>query len=74
MQWMVLEACTLSKHLQSDKNFATAFFGSDEASRQSTIDALNSWGYDEAAKEVYGETYTEWKSRHQQKKTTGEQL
>lgn len=37
------------------------------------IDTLDSFGYDEAAQEVYGCTYPEWKIRHQTK-ITEEQL
>ena len=37
------------------------------------MDALDSFGYEEAAKEVYGCTYPEWKERHQ-KKATEEQV
>ena len=69
---MVLEARKLSKHLRLDKKIATAFVG-NEKECQLTIDALDSLGYDEAAKEVYGVTYPEWKKRHQ-KKATEEQL
>mmetsp|Transcript_14949 Transcript_14949/g.27049 ORF Transcript_14949/g.27049 Transcript_14949/m.27049 type:complete len:529 (-) Transcript_14949:51-1637(-) len=71
-KWMVLEARKLSKHLRLNKKFATAFIGNEEEC-QSTINALDSLGYDEAAKEVYGVTYPEWKKRHQ-KKATEEQL
>lgn len=37
------------------------------------IDALDSFGYDEAAQYVYGCTYPEWK-KHHQKKATDEQM
>ena len=69
---MVLEARKLSKQLQADGNFTTAFIGSEDDCK-AAIQALDSLGYDEAAKEVYGETYPEWKKRHQ-KKATDEQL
>ncbi len=69
---MVLEARNLSKQLQADGNFATAFIGGEDDCKAS-IKELDSFGYDEAAKEVYGETYPEWKKRHQ-KKATDEQL
>mmetsp|Transcript_25681 Transcript_25681/g.54249 ORF Transcript_25681/g.54249 Transcript_25681/m.54249 type:complete len:551 (-) Transcript_25681:1781-3433(-) len=71
-KWMVLEARNLSQRLRVDRSFATAFIGNEEEC-ESTIGALDSLGYDEAAKEVYGETYPEWKKRHQ-KKATEEQL
>ena len=69
---MVLEARKLSQRLQSDKIFAASLLDSEE-DVQTTIVALNSLGYDEAAKEVYGITYPEWKKRHQ-KKATEDQL
>ena len=71
---MVLEARKLSKLLGKDASFATSFIGKNEEKyRQLTINALDSFGYDEAAKEVYGITYPDWKKRHQ-KKATDEQL
>lgn len=69
---MVLEARKLSKELQLDENSATVL-SINKGEVQSTIDALDSFGYDEAAKEVYGVTYPEWKQRHQ-KKATEEKL
>lgn len=36
------------------------------------IDALSTFGYDQAAKEVYGVTYPEWKKRHQKRATEGQ--
>lgn len=71
-KWMVLEARKLSKHLLEDENLAAILVGSFEYV-QSTVNALDSMGYDEAAKEVYGETYSEWKKRHQ-KKASDEQM
>ena len=38
------------------------------------IDTLDSFGYDEAALEVYGCAYSEWKVRHQKEEITEEQL
>ena len=72
---MVLEARKLSKQLRTDvTSFATCFTGKNkEKNIQLTINALDSFGYDEAAKEVYGITYPDWKKRHQ-KKATDEQL
>jgi hypothetical protein len=69
---LVIEARRLSGHLLVDQISASAFTGSEEG-RRLTIDALNSFGYEEAAKEVYGCTYPEWKQRHQ-KKATEEQV
>ena len=72
-KWMVLEARKLSNQLKSaDKTFAAGFIGNDEQCKSAT-NALDSLGYDEAAKEVYGVTYPEWKKRHQ-KKATDEKL
>ncbi|KAL7530380.1 hypothetical protein ACHAXR_005993, partial [Thalassiosira sp. AJA248-18] len=71
-KWMVIEARTLSKNLHLDKNLAISFVGNEDKCLR-IIDALDSFGYDEAAKEVYGVTYPEWKKRHQ-KKATEEQL
>lgn len=69
---MVLEARKFSKQLRAEKQFAADFVGNGEKC-QSAIDALDSFGYDAAAKEVYGVAYPEWKKRHQ-KKATDEQL
>ena len=72
-KWMVLEARKLSNQLKSaDKTFAAGFIGNNKQCK-SAINALDSLGYDEAAKEVYGVTYPEWKKRHQ-KKATDEKL
>ena len=72
---MVLEARKLSKQLVEDKSFATTFIsnGNDEVCKQQTIHDLNSFAYEEAAKEVYGSTVSEWKKRHQ-KKATDDQM
>jgi len=69
---MVLEARKLSKLLRSDKESVSAFSANEEEC-QLTIGALDSFGYDEAAKEVYGVTYPEWKKLHQ-KKASEDQL
>jgi hypothetical protein len=69
---MVIEARKLSRDLLADGYSASEFAGSDGGCR-STVDALDSFGYEEAAKEVYGCTYPEWKERHQ-KKATEEQV
>ncbi|KAL9191174.1 hypothetical protein ACHAXT_000880 [Thalassiosira profunda] len=65
-KWMVLEARQLSKQLGSDGSYASAFLGNEQEC-QPTIEALDAFGYDEAARLVYGETYPEWKERHQTK-------
>ena len=76
LQWMVLEARKLSKRLRTDEDFVAAVSvgdGNGYESATSVVDALDSLGYDEAAREVYGVTYPEWKKRHQ-RKATDEQL
>ena len=60
-QWMVLEA----RHLVNDS-------GGDMNSNL-PVDALNAFGYEEAAQHVYGIKVAEWKKRHQ-KKATSEQM
>ena len=72
---MVLEARKLSKQFRTElTSFATCFIGKNEEKyRQLILNALDSFGYDEASKEVYGITYPDWKKRHQ-KKATDEQL
>eukprot|EP00578_Thalassiosira_sp_NH16_P014587 CAMPEP_0181121350 /NCGR_PEP_ID=MMETSP1071-20121207/24693_1 /TAXON_ID=35127 /ORGANISM="Thalassiosira sp., Strain NH16" /LENGTH=535 /DNA_ID=CAMNT_0023206167 /DNA_START=55 /DNA_END=1662 /DNA_ORIENTATION=- len=75
-KWMVLEARKLSKRLRTDEDFVAAVSvgdGNGYESATSVVDALGSLGYDEAAREVYGVTYPEWKKRHQ-RKATEEQL
>mmetsp|Transcript_18092 Transcript_18092/g.37914 ORF Transcript_18092/g.37914 Transcript_18092/m.37914 type:complete len:479 (+) Transcript_18092:527-1963(+) len=69
---MVLEARKLAKNLRQDAEFAVGFTSSTEEYR-STVKALDGLGYDEAAQEVYGCTYPEWKKRHQ-KKASEEQM
>lgn len=54
-KWMVVEARTLSKDVQSQ----------EEADR--IVEALNALGYDEAAQYVYGCDYGTWKKRHAKK-------
>eukprot|EP01082_Thalassiosira_pseudonana_P010972 g10355.t1 g10355 contig4:1709650-1711696(+) len=71
-KWMVLEARALSNSLRDDANFASMFSGSTEET-PSIIKTLDAMGYDEAAQEVYGCTYQDWKKRHQ-KKSSDEQL
>jgi hypothetical protein len=70
---MVIEARKLSRDLLADQYSASAFVGGSDGGCISTVDALDSFGYEEAAKEVYGCTYPEWKERHQ-KKATEEQV
>jgi molybdenum cofactor synthesis domain-containing protein len=55
LQWMVLEARQLVDQGIVDD--------------MSTQQALNAFGYEEAAEHVYGMTYSDWKKRHQQKVT-----
>lgn len=73
---MVLEARNLLKQLSStDRSIATALVGGNytDDKLQEIINALHSFDYDAAAKEIYGTTYPDWKKRHQ-KKATDEQL
>lgn len=68
---MVLEARKLSKQLIEDESFATTFID-DKALCKQIIHDLNSFGKEEAAKEVYGSTISEWKKHHQKKATDGQ--
>ena len=61
---MVLEARKLSKELRDDDSDVSTFAGNMEECKI-TVDALDAFGYDEAAKIVYGERYLDWKKRHQ---------
>ena len=63
---MVLEARRLSKQIQSDEKFARWYIQEGET-YQDIVKALDNWGYEDAAKVVYGSTYAEWKARHQSK-------
>mmetsp|Transcript_51879 Transcript_51879/g.110242 ORF Transcript_51879/g.110242 Transcript_51879/m.110242 type:complete len:562 (-) Transcript_51879:98-1783(-) len=77
-KWMVVEARKLKQVCLDDSDIALTFTGSGiaEPKRSNIQDltlALDCFGYDDAAKEVYGITYPEWKKRHQ-KKATEEQL
>ncbi len=72
LQWLVLEARKLSMELGVDKTASNTFTRNEEGNKI-TVDALDSFGYDEAAKLVYGESNLEWKKRHQ-KSATEEQL
>ena len=71
-KWMVLEARRLSEQLQSDEKLVSWYIREGETSLD-IIKALDNWGYEDAAKVVYGCTYAEWKARHQSK-ATEEQL
>lgn len=64
IQWLVLEARKLSKELRDDDSDVSTFAG-NEGECKMTVDALDAFGYDEAAKIVYGESYLDWKKRHQ---------
>ena len=70
---MVLEARKLSKQLHEGENSAVSTFAGNEEECKTTLDVLDSFGYNEAAILVYGESYSEWKKRHQ-KSATEEQL
>ena len=69
---MVLEARRLSKQLRSDEKLARLYIQEGETCVD-IVKALDNWGYEDAAKVVYGCTYAEWKVRHQSK-ATEEQL
>ena len=64
IQWLVLEARKLSKELRDDDSDVSTFAG-NEGECKMTVDALDAFGYDEAAEIVYGESYLDWKKRHQ---------
>ena len=61
----MLEARKLSSQMQQT--------AANHEEKQQIIQALDALGYDEAAEEVYGCTYPEWKKRHA-KKATDEQM
>lgn len=65
-KWMVLEA----RRLVDGGNVAA--HADDCVTKVSPVQALNAFGYDEAAQHIYGMTYGDWKDRHQ-KKATAEQ-
>jgi len=69
---MVLEARKLSKQLRSDDKLTDRYIKEGETCLD-IANTLNNWGYEDAAKIVYGCTYAEWKKRHQSK-ATEEQL
>ncbi|KAK1734842.1 molybdopterin adenylyltransferase [Skeletonema marinoi] len=71
-KWMVLEARKLSKQLRSDDKLTDRYIQEGEKCLD-IANKLNNWGYEDAAKIVYGCTYAEWKNRHQSK-ATEEQL
>ena len=64
---MVLEARELSKTLIAGRPSDFHFLSDEEKS--SLIQQLDCFGYDEAAQDVYGCTYSDWKKRHQTKAT-----
>lgn len=67
LQWLVLEARKLSSTI---KNVCQGTFTDEERQLVTDVDAF---GYDEAARYVYGTDYNEWKKVHQ-KKATSEQM
>ena len=64
---MVLEARELSETLKAGSPSAFRFF--NEKQKSSLMQQLDSFGYDDAAQDVYGCMYSEWKTRHQTKAT-----
>lgn len=68
-QWLVVQARKISDEIGAD-NVATSFFPHQQ---RHTMNSLDSFGYDEAAKYVYGSTYSEWKKLHQ-KEASDEQM
>jgi molybdopterin adenylyltransferase len=67
VQWMVLEA----RQMVDEGKVGTT--GADDADILARTQALNAFGYEQAAHLVYGMTVDTWKQRHQ-KKATSEQL
>lgn len=83
---MVLEARTLSQYLVSNPEMAYAYAHRENGEQrgrptaiqnaQALMDvtsALDGYGYDEAAFDVYGASYPDWKALHQ-KKASAEQM
>ena len=68
---MVLEARKLSDALRSGHSPYLSFSCDEE--KVNVVKTLDSFGYDQAAQEVYGCGYPEWKKNHQTK-ATEEQL
>ena len=64
-KWLVLQARTISDQIGADDVAASYFFDQ----RKGAIESLDSFGYDLAAKYVYGCAYPEWKKLHQKKAT-----
>eukprot|EP00550_Attheya_septentrionalis_P010137 CAMPEP_0198301152 /NCGR_PEP_ID=MMETSP1449-20131203/50739_1 /TAXON_ID=420275 /ORGANISM="Attheya septentrionalis, Strain CCMP2084" /LENGTH=388 /DNA_ID=CAMNT_0044003165 /DNA_START=50 /DNA_END=1216 /DNA_ORIENTATION=+ len=63
-KWLVVEARGISDKMKSD---------TPTDKQTQIVHALDALGYDEAAREVYGCGYAEWKKRHA-KKATDEQM
>ena len=71
-KWMVLGARKLSIQLTSDAKCADVFAKQGQYC-DDIVTTLQHWGYEDAAKIVYGVSYAEWKKRYQTK-ATEEQL
>ena len=74
-KWVVLEARKLADELkkQGQSGAGDGKLILTKEKRQSVIQVLDALGYDEAAEEIYGCAYPEWKKRHA-KKATEEQM
>ena len=69
MQWLVMEARSLSNEIKSgDDNDI-----SSQEEKEWIMQSLDALGYDEAAEEVYGCMYADWKKAHA-KKASEEQM
>ncbi|KAL7549495.1 hypothetical protein ACHAWF_012759 [Thalassiosira exigua] len=74
-KWMVLEARDLAALVLQDVELVPAFANESDyrcrgmGALLDVNNALDSFGYDEAARMVYGTTYAEWKSWHLRKAT-----
>ncbi|KAL3789895.1 hypothetical protein HJC23_010580 [Cyclotella cryptica] len=69
MTWLVIGARKISKEIKNSAIMSSYFCDQQQA----VVKLLGSFGYDDAARAVYGCGYLEWKSRHQ-KKATDEQM
>eukprot|EP00591_Stephanopyxis_turris_P016875 CAMPEP_0195542176 /NCGR_PEP_ID=MMETSP0794_2-20130614/51470_1 /TAXON_ID=515487 /ORGANISM="Stephanopyxis turris, Strain CCMP 815" /LENGTH=401 /DNA_ID=CAMNT_0040676305 /DNA_START=47 /DNA_END=1252 /DNA_ORIENTATION=- len=64
-KWLVVEARKISDSIANEEKCAT----SNNEQQKHLKRVLDAFGYDEAAEDVYGCTYPEWKKRYQKKST-----
>lgn len=69
-KWLVVEARKISEGIKARGDVDASSLSDEERNILQALDAL---GYDEAAQEIYGCGYPEWKKRHA-KKATDEQM